>query len=311
MVARMETTPIFCLSNGPAGGTSPKMDEQQGPPLIFDPRRRAVARDRASAHFGDYDFLYRHMLDGLLERLEDVQRPLQDVLLIGCPDASAAQALRAQGKTVLCCDPGARNAAANDGVQAEEDALPFAENSFDLILACGTLDSVNDLPGALILMQRLLRPDGLLLGACVGAGSLPRLKSALLAAEGDRPVPHIHPQIDIRSAGDLLSRAGYAMPVTDTETLTVRYSTALSLMRDLRGMGYANIMTAPRRGALSREVIARACAHFAEAADPDGKTAEQFSLLYFSGWKPDPSQPKAARRGSATVSLAQALKSKV
>lgn len=287
------------------------MDEQQGPPLIFDPRRRALARDRAFDRFADYDFLYRHMLDGLLERLEDVQRPLQEVLLIGVPDDSAARALRAMGKQVTCCDPGARNAAAHGGVQADEDALPFAPESFDLILACGTLDSVNDLPGALILMRRLLRPDGLLLGACVGAGSLPRLKAALLEAEGDRPMPHIHPQIDLRSAGDLLARAGFAMPVTDTETLTVRYATALSLMRDLRGMGYGNIMTAPRRGALTRDSIARACAAFAAHADPDGKTAEQFSLLYFSGWKPDPSQPKAARRGSATVSLAQALKSKV
>ena len=287
------------------------MDEQQGPPLIFDPRRRAMARDRAQERFADYDFLYRHMLDGLLDRLEDVRRPSNDVLLIGCPDKSAALALRALGKNVACCDPGARNAATNEGVQADEDALPFAEESFDLILACGTLDSVNDLPGALILMRRLLRPDGLLLGACVGAGSLPRLKSALLTAEGDRPMPHIHPQIDVRSAGDLLARAGYAMPVTDTEALTVRYPSALTLMRDLRGMGYGNIMTASRRGALNREVIGRTCAAFAEAADPDGKTAEQFSLLYFSGWKPAPSQPKAARRGSATVSLAQALKSKV
>ena len=287
------------------------MDEPQGPPLIFDPKRRALARDRAFDGFADHDFLYRHMLDGLLERLDDVQRPLRQVLLIGCPDESAARALRALGKEVTCCDPGARNAAANRGVQAEEDALPFAGESFDLILACGTLDSVNDLPGALILMRRLLRPDGLLLGACVGAGSLARLKSALLAAEGDRPTPHIHPQIDVRSAGDLLARAGYAMPVADIEALTVRYSTALALMRDLRGMGYGNVMTAPRRGALTREVIARACAAFAETADPDGKTAEHFSLLYFSGWKPDPSQPKAARRGSATVSLAQALKSKI
>ncbi|MGE4432040.1 MAG: methyltransferase domain-containing protein [Sphingobium sp.] len=287
------------------------MDEQQGPPLIFDPRRRALARDRAHDRFADYDFLYRHMLDGLLERLEDVQRPLETALLIGTPDASAAQALRAMGKRVTCCDPGPRNAAAHGGVRADEDALPFEADSFDLILACGTLDSVNDLPGALILMRRLLKPDGLLLGACVGAGSLPRLKAALIEAEGDRPMPHIHPQIDVRSAGDLLARAGYAMPVTDTEALTVRYSTALALMRDLRGMGYGNIMTAPRRGALTRGSIARACAAFAAHADPDGKTAEQFSLLYFSGWKPDPSQPKAARRGSATVSLAQALKSKI
>lgn len=287
------------------------MDIQQGPPRIFDPARRAHARDRAFAHFAEHDFLYRHMLDGLLERLEDVQRSLDHVLLIGCPDGSAAATLRAMGKHVTCCDPGPRNAAANEGICAEEDALPFAENSFDLIFACGTLDSVNDLPGALIQMKRILRPDGLLLGACLAAGSLPRLKSALLKAEGDRPVPHIHPQIDVQSAGDLLARAGYAMPVADLEGLTVRYSSALRLMQDLRYMGYGNVMTADRRGPLTRDVIARASLAFADKADPDGKTAEHFAMLYLSGWKPDPSQPKAARRGSAKVSLAQALKTKV
>ncbi|MPT48071.1 MAG: SAM-dependent methyltransferase [Sphingobium sp.] len=286
------------------------MDIQQGPPRIFDPARRAHARDRAFTAFAEHDFLYRDMLDGLLERLEDVQRSLDTVLLIGCPDGSAAAALRALGKHVTCADPGPFNADANDGICAQEDALPFAENSFDLIICCGTLDSVNDLPGALIQMRRILRPDGLLLAACVAAGSLPRLKSALLKAEGDRPMPHIHPQIDVQSAGDLLSRAGYAMPVADIEGLTVRYSSLLRLMQDLRGMGYGNVMTSDRRGTLTRDVVMRASAAFAEAADPDGKTSEHFTLLYLSGWKPDPSQPKAARRGSATISLAQALKAK-
>ena len=268
------------------------------------------ARDRAHAGFADHDFLYRHMLEGLLERLEDVQRPLERVLLIGCPDRSARTALEALGKTVTCCDPGERNAAANDGIRAEEDALPFDEGSFDLVFACGTLDGINDLPGALVQIRRLLRPDGLLLGACIGAGSLPRLKAALLEAEGDRPMPHIHPQIDVRAAGDLLARTGYAMPVADIENLTVRYSSALTLMHDLRGMGQGNIMAAGRRGTLVRETVARACAAFAQAADPDGKTGETFSVLYLSGWKPDSSQPRPARRGSGRVSLADALKPK-
>ncbi|TNE38652.1 MAG: methyltransferase domain-containing protein [Sphingomonadales bacterium] len=286
------------------------MSEQQGPPRIFSPDRRRHSRDRAHARFADHDFLYRHMLEGLLERLEDVQRPFKQVLLIGCPDRSGRTALEALGKSVTCCDPGARNARANDGVQAEEDALPFEEGSFDLVLACGTLDSVNDLPGALIQIRRLLRPDGLLLSACIGAGSLPRLKAALLEAEGDRPMPHVHPQIDVRSAGDLLARTGYAMPVADIEPLTVRYSSALALMADLRGMGYANSMAAERRGILTRATVTRTCEAFSRAADPDGKTAETFSILYLSGWKPDPSQPKPARRGSAKMSLADALKIK-
>lgn len=298
------------LSTGAGTGTSPQMNTPPVPPLIFDPRRRAAMRDRAQPDFATHDFLYRHMLEGLLERMEDVQRPLEKVLLIGCPDTSGRDALTALGKSVTCCDSGARNATLNGAVQAQEDALPFAESSFDLVIACDTLDSVNDLPGALVLIRRILRPDGLFLSAFVGAGSLPRLRQTLLHAEGDKARSHIHPQVEVRAAGDLLARTGYAMPVADTETLTVRYGSLLALMHDLRGMGHANAMTPDRTGPLNRETIARASLLFSQAADPDGRMAETFSILYLSGWKPDPSQPRPARRGSATVSLADALKTK-
>ncbi|NWK94815.1 SAM-dependent methyltransferase [Sphingobium lactosutens] len=278
-------------------------------PDIFDRTRRARYRDRMIAGFADHDFLHRAMLDELLDRLGDVQRDLPEVLLIGCPDGSARAALEAMGKRVACADPGFLAAKAAGGVQADEDALPFADDSFDLVIACGTLDSVNDLPGALILMRRVLRPDGLMLAAFAGAGSLPRLKAALLAAEGDRPGQHVHPQVDVRSAGDLLSRAGFAMPVADGEVLNIRYGDVVRLMHDLRGMGAGNAL-ATRSPALTRDVLMRAAAHFADAADPDGRTAEQMALIYLSGWKPDPSQAAPARRGSATMSLAAALKGK-
>lgn len=268
-----------------------------------------MRRDRAATRFAEHDFVYRHMIDGLLDRLGDVTRELSDVLVIGCPDNSARDALTALGKRVTCCDPGARNAAASGGIQAEEDALPFAENSFDLILACGTLDTVNDLPGALVLMRRCLRPDGLLLAAFAGAGSLPVLRATLLTAEGDRAGARIHPQIDVRAAGDLLARTGYAMPVADSETLDVRYSSLAGLLRDLRGMGAGNILT-QRGGPILRETLARAAMIFADKAEPDGRTRERFAIVYLSGWKPDPSQAQPARRGSATVSLAAALEKK-
>ena len=278
-------------------------------PDIFDRSRRAQGRDRMIARFADHDFLYRAMLEELLDRLADVQRDLPEALMIGCPDGSAKAALEAMGKRVACTDPGFLAARGANGVQADEDALPFADNSFDLIIACGTLDSVNDLPGALILIRRILRPDGLMLAAFTGAGSLPRLKAALLAGEGDRPGQHIHPQIDVRAAGDLLSRAGFAMPVADGETLVVRYGDIVRLMRDLRGMGAGNRL-AEQPPLLNRETLARAGAHFAQAADADGRTAEQMAIVYLSGWKPDPSQAAPARRGSATMSLAAALKGK-
>ena len=276
-------------------------------PDIFDRARRARQRDRMLPRFAGHDFLYRAMLDELIDRLRDVQRPLPEALVIGCPDGSARAALEAMGKRVACADPGFLAARAAQGVQVDEDALPFADDSFDLILACGTLDSVNDLPGALILMRRVLRPDGLMLAAFSGAGSLPRLKAALLAGEGDRPGQHVHPQVDVRSAGDLMSRAGFAMPVADGETLTIRYGDMVRLMHDLRGMGAGNVL-ATRAPALTRGTIMRAGAHFADTADADGRTGEQMAIIYLSGWKPDASQAKPARRGSATVSLAAALK---
>ena len=278
-------------------------------PDIFDRRLRARRRDRMMPRFAEHDFLYRAMLDELLDRLADVQRDLPEVLVIGCPDDSARVTLEAMGKKVTCADPSFAAARAQGGVQAEEDALPFADDSFDLIIACGTLDSVNDLPGALILMRRILRPDGLLLAAFTGAGSLPRLRAALMTGEGDRPAQHIHPQVDVRAAGDLLSRAGFAMPVADSETLTVRYGDILRLMHDLRGMGAGNVL-ASHPPALRRETLIGASHHFAAAADADGRTAEDMAILYLSGWKPDASQAKPARRGSATVSLADALKRK-
>lgn len=278
-------------------------------PDIFDRSLRAKRRDRMMAHFAEHDFLYRAMLDELLDRLADVQRDLPEVLVIGCPDGSVSPALEAMGKKVICMDPGFAAANAQGGVQAEEDALPFADDSFDLIIACGTLDSVNDLPGALILMRRILRSDGLLLAAFTGAGTLPRLRAALMAGEGDRPAQHIHPQVDVRAAGDLLSRAGFAMPVADGETLTVRYGDILRLMHDLRGMGAGNVL-ASQPPALRRDTLMGASQYFAAAADMDGRTSEEMAILYLSGWKPDPSQAKPARRGSATMSLTDALKRK-
>lgn len=278
-------------------------------PEIFDRRRRARQRDRAVARFADYDFLYRHMADELLDRLASVSRALPEALVVGSPDSYLLDALRAQGRGVWTLDPGFYNARATAGVQADEDAFPFADDSFDLILACGTLDSVNDLPGALILMNRALRPDGLLLAAFAGAGSLPMLRAALMAGESERPGQHVHPQIDVRSAGDLMGRAGYALPVADGDTLTVRYRSLFRLMSDLRGMGAGNAL-ASRPPSLLRQTLSTAASHFTKDAEEDGKTAERFGLIFLSGWKPDASQPKPARRGSATVSLAEALKPK-
>jgi NADH dehydrogenase [ubiquinone] 1 alpha subcomplex assembly factor 5 len=160
--------------------------------------------------------------------------------------------------------------------------------------------------------RRVLKPDGLFLAGFVGAGSLPRLRAAMLDADlaGGRGVaPRIHPQVDVRSAGDLLARAGFALPVADGETLDLRYRGLDGLLADLRFGGLGGVL-ADAPPPLSRLQTAAAHAAFAAQADPDGRIAETFALVYLIGWAPDESQPKPARRGSALVSLAATLKPK-
>lgn len=277
-------------------------------PRIFDKALRARRRDRAAPAFAAHDFLYEAAAAEMLDRLTDVARDFHDALVIGAPSAILPDALRARGLAVTVADPGPAFAVALGGTAVDEDVpLPFAAESFDLILTCGTLDSVNDVPGFLLQLRGLLKPDGLLLGAFLGAGSLPALRAALLAADGDRPAQRIHPQIDVRGAGDLLSRAGFAMPVADAQSLRVGYASLFGLLGDLRGMGAAQCLASPPPP-LTRAGLVRAAERFAEEADADGRMRERFEIVHISGWRPDPSQPKPARRGSATVSLAEALK---
>ncbi len=184
----------------------------------FDRALRRLRRDRAAALGAGADYLLRRAADELIERLAPVRRRFADALDLGCGAGQLAASLRARGLAVAAADPGALFAARAGGVQCDEDRLPFADASFDLVVSAGALDSVNDLPGALVLIRRALRPDGLFLAAFAGAGSLPRLRGAMRAAEeaeGGAASPHIHPQIDVRAAGDLLGRAGFALPVAD------------------------------------------------------------------------------------------------
>lgn len=269
---------------------------------IFDRALRRRRRDRAAPLFADHAFLRVQMLEGIADRLSFITRDFTDVLDLGCFDGG----FTLPGARITRLDAGARFAAASRGVQADEDRLPFAPGSFDLIVSAGVLDSVNDVPGALAQACRALRPDGLFLASFLGAGTLSTLRAILLEAEGDHPVARIHPQIDVRSAGDLLARAGFAMPVADTESLTVRYSSLFRLLGDLRGMGATNLL--PGTPPLTRGTIARAAQAFAARADADGRTPERFEIVTCIGWAPSPDQPKPARRGSATVSLAEALK---
>ena len=272
-------------------------------PDIFDRSARRLRRDRAAPDYAAHDFVRATMLDGIAERLDAVTRDFTDILDLGCFDGAFVPP---PGARVARCDAGFAFAKGSGGVQGDEDRLPFADASFDCVICAGVLDQVNDLPGALTLIRRVLRPDGLFLGAFLGAGSLSALRSALRVAEQERPAARLHPQIEVRSAGDLLMRAGFTLPVADVETLNVGYGDVGRLLGDLRGMAATNLL-ADRRP-LGKAALAGLAQAFAAAADDRGRTREKFEIVFLTGWSPDPSQPKPARRGSGTASLTDALK---
>ncbi|WP_429589664.1 class I SAM-dependent methyltransferase [Sphingomonas zeicaulis] len=296
----------FLLFPRAAPGTSRGVSTD---PEIFDRALWRRRRDRALPRFAEHDFLFERMAADIEDRLDFVSRSFTRALDLGTADGRLAARLRARGIPTIACDPGFAAARAAGGVQCDADRLPFADGSFDLIVSVGLLDGINDLPGALTLARRALKPDGLFLAAFCGAGTLGTLRSGLLSGDGGPAAARIHPQIDVRAAGDLLSRAGFAMPVTDTDRVTVRYSSPLALMHDLRGMAATNRLR-DRAPSLSRTDLAALFAYAANAADADGKIAERFDIVHLSGWAPAESQPKPARRGSGRVSLADALKPK-
>ncbi len=258
---------------------------------------------------GGADWLVSRMSEDVLDRLSLVQRRFVRVLQIGAAPL-LTEGLRAGGVEVVLAEAGSALARSHGGVQCDEDQLPFADGCFDLAVSVAALDTVNDLPGALTLLRRVLRPDGLFLGAMLGAGSLPRLRAAMRAADeasGLGAAPRLHPQIDVRAAGDLLARAGFALPVADTEAVIARYPSLQRLVTDLRAAGAGNILASRSARPIGRVAYAAASAAFAADADADGKTQERFEILHMSGWSPSPDQPQPARRGSATNSLAAAL----
>jgi SAM-dependent methyltransferase len=196
-------------------------------------------------------------------------------------------------------------------VAADEEALPFADGSFDLVVSALSLHWVNDLPGALVQIRRVLKPDGLFIGIVLGGKTLTELRQSLLAAEEETrggAANRVSPTMDVIDAASLLQRTGFTMPVADNDARTVRYSNPLRLLDDLRGMGetaaFANRAAPP----LGRRILMRAMEIYAERfSDKDGRVRATFEFVAMSGWAPGPNQPQAKRPGSATVRLADAL----
>jgi len=285
------------------------------PLLVFDRGVLRLRRERAARRWGDQAFLKREIASRLVERLADVRRTFPLALDLGCHGDEVAGAL-AGSKTVehlIRADFGfgfARRAK-GPAVVADEEALPFAPGRFDLVLSAMDLHWVNDLPGALIQIGRILKPDGLFLAAMLGGGTLWQLRQALGAAESEIEgglSPRVSPFADLRDAAGLLQRAGFALPVADSETIDVEYADSLSLMRDLGAMGEGNLVAERRRGLARRATMVRAAEIYAERfTQPSGRIAASFEILFLHGWAPHASQPKPLKPGTAAQRLADAL----
>lgn len=277
-------------------------------PPLFD---TGLARRRlARAHRAGYaDFLLRRVVDDLDDRLGAVLRTFTEAVDLGTPASLAAERLRASGRVghVTRLAPRAEAGA----VLADPEALPLAPARFDLAVSLLALQHVNDLPGALAQLRRALRPDGLFIGCLLGGRTLTELRQVFGQAESEVEggvSPRVAPFAEVREMGSLLQRAGFALPVTDVETVTVRYRDPFALMHDLRAMGLTNVLVDRRRTPLRRDTLLRAAALYAERfADPDGRLRASFEILWLSGWAPHESQQKPLKPGTAQTRLAEAL----
>ncbi|MFN3868255.1 MAG: methyltransferase domain-containing protein [Hyphomicrobiaceae bacterium] len=273
-------------------------------------RRSRVAGQASSA-----DFLLHRVADDLADRLEIVQRTFPLAANIGAHHGVLSRRLRQVSSVGVMCDvePVAELLAQCDGprLQADEEALPFAAGSLDLAVSALSLHLVNDLPGTLIQIRRALKPDGLFMAALLGGATLGELGQAWLTAEAEMTggaSPRVSPSIEVRELGGLLQRAGFALPVVDSETITVAYATPLALMRDVKAMGASNFLNARRRAPVRRDVLVRTCEIYAERfARADGKVIATFEVLSATAWAPDASQQKPLQPGSAQMRLADAL----
>jgi SAM-dependent methyltransferase len=289
--------------------------------VVFDRRAVRLHRERAARGFAAHDFLHREAASRLAERLDEIKRQFPCALALGAPGGVLPRMLAGRNgtATLIATDPAAamlrRAGAGRPGVAshavADEEWLPFAPASFDLVVSCLGLHWVNDLPGALVQIRRALKPDGLFLASLLGGATLAELRRALIEAEiAERggASPRISPAIELREAAALLQRAGFALPVADSDAVTVRYKHALDLMRDLRGMGETNAVIARPRNFTRRGVLLRAAeAYRTMFADAEGRMPATFEIVTLTGWAPDESQPRALKPGSAAQRLADAL----
>lgn len=291
---------------------------KDAPPRLFDPDIRRAKRMRASSgeRIAEH-FLIELIAEELAERLAFVKRDFTAVALMG-PIADRAEQFNLPDGAAITrlIFSEAERRAPDDIVLSEERLietlaqggdLTAAKARFDLVIAAPAFDAVDDLPGALAQIRLALKPDGLFLGAMFAGGSLTTLRRVMQAADAGRGIARLHPQVDLRALGDLLARAGFAMPVVDEQALDLSYGDPMKALHDLRALGQGNAL-AEQHPISGKGAFMRILEAWNAMADERGRVAERLVIAHMSGWSPSPDQPKPARRGSGTASLASALK---
>jgi len=287
---------------------------------IFDRLLHAKRRTRAAGRYSEFAFLKQLAAEDIAARLSAINRRFSRVLDLGAHDGTLGRVLKADPVVgprigeITATDLSPAFAHLSGGMVVDEENLPFEDQSFDLVVSALSLHWVNDLPGALIQIRRVLKPDGLFIGVALGGRTLNELRQSLLAAEEEvrgGAANRVSPFMDVIDAAGLLQRTGFAMPVADNDARTVRYGNPLRLVGDLRGMGETASFVNRDAPPLTRGILMRAMEIYAQRfADADGKSRATFEFVTMSGWAPAPDQPKPKRPGSATVRLADALGTK-
>ncbi len=312
-IAKERSGPIFFIPAIYSGLGLCHKSSMSEPMTIFNRQSVRHHRDRAARSFGDFNFLFVEGAERLADRLQDITRTFPLALNLGCHGGELAAFLpeRSAIKTLINADLSPAMAAAartNIGgpvLAVDEEFLPFREHSLDLVISNLSLHWINDLPGALAQIRRALKPDGLFLASMLGGETLNELRDALTEAEVEIEgglSPRLSPYAQVRDAGNLLGRAGFALPVADTETLTVSYADPLRLMADLRGMGETNANDMRRKSFSRRTTLMRAMEiYMAKYATDEGRLPATFEIIYLTAWTPHESQQKPLRPGSGKV----------
>ena len=286
---------------------NPSSPSPGGPPVIFDSARRAARLARSLGRFAEADFLHRRAAENAVASLEATLRDFPVAVDLSAHPGPFAELLMQSAAAQRVGLP----RSIPDGVAAPgATPLPVADGSVDLVVSLMTLHWANDLPGALTQIRRALRPDGLFLGTLLGAGTLKELRAVLTEAElfgRGGAQARISPFADGYDGAALLQRAGFALPVSDVDRLTVTFPDLPALVRDLRGMGETNVLAGGIRP-LNRSILLRASGLYAERhGDAGGRIPATFEIVNLAGWAPHETQPKPLPRGSASTRLADAL----